>query len=146
MSSTQPFRVGDTVLFGRTHGEKTLGKVVSLNAKSVKVEQTEERGGRPVGTVWRVAPTLVYPLEDRPALSSLAPLLVVPPMPGKAKPPFRIGQRVAFTAKGRTVTGTVVRVNEKTVTVENCDDGSRGWRVSPGMLTLATGRSEREGG
>jgi hypothetical protein len=41
---------------------------------------------------------------------------------------------VAFTAKGRTITGTVVRVNSKSVTVDDCDDGSRGWRVAPSLL------------
>jgi len=131
------FNIGDTVLFGRENGEKTLGRVVKINAASVKVEQTEARGGRPVGTIWRVAPSLVYPLEGSPALPALAPLVALPPMPGTARPSFRIGQRVAFTAKGRTVTGTVARVNEKTITVDHCDDGSRGWRVSPAMLALA---------
>ena len=134
MSSTHNFRVGDTVLFGRTNGEKTLGKVVSINAKSVKVEQTEARGGRPMNTGWRVATSFVYPLEGN---SLPAPLPAVPPMPGAAKPAFRVGQRATFSGKGRTVTGTIVRVNTKTVTLEDCDDGSRGWRVTPGMLTLA---------
>jgi hypothetical protein len=120
------FRIGDAVLFGRTHGEKTAGRVVGINGKSIKVEQTEERGGRPVGTVWRVAPALVYPVEGAPSRPTRTP--------AKAQAPARVGQRVSFTAKGRTVTGTVVRVNDKTVTVEDCDDGSRGWRVSPSML------------
>jgi len=106
MSSTHTFRVGDTVLFGRTHGEKTLGKVVGINAKSVKVEQTEERGSRPVGTVWRVASSLVYALEERPSSSALA----TPPMPRKAKPSVRLGQRVAFTTKDGTDAGTVVGI------------------------------------
>ncbi len=131
------FNVGDFVLFGRTHGEKTRGRVVGTNAKTVKVEQTEERGGRPIGTVWRVAPSLVYPVESKPALPALAPLVALPPMPGTARPSFRIGQRVAFTAKGRTIVGTVARVNTKTVTVDHCDDGSRGWRVSPSLLVPA---------
>lgn len=130
------FSIGDSVLFGRTNGEKTPGRIVKINASSVKVEQTEARGGYPVGTVWRVAPSLVYPLDAKPALPALAPLIAIPPMPGKARPTFYIGQRVAFTAKGRTVTGTVARVNAKTVTVDHCDDGSRGWRVSPSMLAL----------
>ena len=146
MPSTHNFRVGDLVLFGRENGEKTAGRIVGLNEKTVKVEQTEARGGRPVGTVWRVAPSFIYPLEGKAALPSLAPLLALPPMPGAAKPAFRIGQRATFTAKGRTVTGTIVRVNTKTITLEDCDDGSRGWRVSPGMLTLANARGEREGG
>jgi hypothetical protein len=131
------FNVGDTVLFGRENGEKTLGRVVKINASTIKVEQTEERGGRPIGTVWRVASSLVYPLEGSPTLPALAPLVALPPMPGTARPSFRIGQRVAFTTQGRTVTGTVARVNTKTVTVDHCDDGSRGWRVSPSLLVPA---------
>jgi hypothetical protein len=131
------FNIGDTVLFGRENGEKTLGRVVKINASTIKVEQTEERGGRPIGTVWRVAASLIYPLEGAPALPALAPLVALPPMPGTARPSFRIGQRVSFNAKGRTVVGTVARVNEKTVTVDHCDDGSRGWRVSPSLLVPA---------
>lgn len=131
------FNIGDLVLFGRTHGEKTRGRVVKINGSSIKVEQTEERGGRPIGTVWRVASSLVYPLEATPALPALAPLVALPPMPSAARPTFRIGQRVAFTAKGRTVVGTVARVNAKTVTVDHCDDGSKGWRVSPSLLVPA---------
>lgn len=141
MPSTHTFRVGDLVLFGRENGTKTEGRVVGINPKSVKVEQTDARCGRPVGTVWRVAPSFIYPLDRMAALPSLATLLAVPPMPSAAKPAFRIGQRATFSGKGRTVTGTIVRVNTKTVTLEDCDDGSRGWRVSPGMLTLATARA-----
>ncbi len=129
------FNIGDKVLFGRTNGEKTEGRIVKINSSSIKVEQTEARGGRPIGTIWRVAPSFVYPLESKPALPTLAPLIAIPQMPGTSRPSYRIGQRVSFTAKGRTITGTVVRVNQKTLTVENCDDGSRGWRVSPAMVS-----------
>jgi len=46
---------GAKVYFGRPNGEKTLGKVVKVNNKSVTVETLEERGrGRPVGQKWRV--------------------------------------------------------------------------------------------
>ena len=37
-------RVGLNVIFGRGHGEKTLGKIVSVNAKRATVETLEERG------------------------------------------------------------------------------------------------------
>ena len=127
--------IGDLILFGRENGEKTRGRIVGINPKTVKVEQTEARGGRPVGTVWRVAPSFIYPLESSSTLPALAPLIAIPPMPGLPRPTVRIGQRVAFTTKGRTVTGTVTRVNTKTITVEDCDDGSRGWRVWPAMLS-----------
>jgi len=135
------FNIGDTVLFGRTNGEKTRGRVVKINASTIKVEQTEERGGRPLGTVWRVAASLVYPLEGSPAPVVIAPValesVLARLLAGSLAGSFRVGQRVSFNAKGRTVVGTVARVNEKTVTVDHCDDGSRGWRVSPRMLAPA---------
>jgi hypothetical protein len=145
MPSTHTFRVGDLVLFGRENGTKTEGRVVGINPKSVKVEQTDARGGRPVGTVWRVAPSFIYPLEGSPAPVVIAPValesvlarLLADSLAGS----FRVGQRVTFSGKGRTVVGTVARINAKTVTVKDCNDGSRGWRVSPGMLTLATARA-----
>jgi hypothetical protein len=37
-------RVGLKVIFGRGHGEKTLGKIVSVNEKRASVETLEERG------------------------------------------------------------------------------------------------------
>lgn len=46
---------------------------------------------------------------------------------------FRIGDRVAFEAEHGTVTGIVVRINQKTASIE-ADDG-RGWRVSPAALS-----------
>ena len=57
----RPLEVGDRVLFGRGRGEKTLGEVVKVNAKSVKVKQLETRGTRKtysVGSVWKVPHSL----------------------------------------------------------------------------------------
>lgn len=45
------------VSFGRPNGEKTIGIVKKVNAKSVKIEQTEIRGRQKthaIGTVWTV--------------------------------------------------------------------------------------------
>lgn len=61
-------KVGQKVMFGRPNGEKTLGTVLKINGASVKVRQDEGRGGRPVGTEWRVHPSLVTPI-DGPAAS-----------------------------------------------------------------------------
>jgi hypothetical protein len=52
---------GQAVIFGRTHGEQTQGVVEKVNPKSIKIRQTEARGGHPVGTIWTVAPNLVRP-------------------------------------------------------------------------------------
>ena len=130
MKGPSGLSIGQQVYFGRTAGEKTLGTVLKINGASIKVRQDEARGGKPIGTEWRVHPSLVYPFDGAK--------VVIPPT--VARTPARqsgwsVGDRVSFTAKdGRVVTGTVTRVNEKTVTVERCDDGSRGWRVSPSML------------
>ena len=56
------FRIGDLVQFGRPNGEQTEGKVVRVNAASITIEQTEQRGVtrvREAGTKWRVHPSLV---------------------------------------------------------------------------------------
>jgi hypothetical protein len=59
------FRIGDLVEFGRPNGEKTEGRVIRVNAASITIEQTEQRGVsrvREAGTKWRVHPSLVKPL------------------------------------------------------------------------------------
>ena len=127
--------IGQKVMFGRENGEKTMGTIVGINGKSVKVRQDEARGGRPVGTEWRVAPSFIYPLNG--AAAAPAPTVTAAPTRAAASG-WKVGDRASFTAKtGRVVTGTVTRVNTKTVTLERCDDGSRGWRVSPSMLRAA---------
>lgn len=58
---------GDKVWFGRSHGEKTLGTVLKVNAKSIMVRQDESRGtmrSYPVGTKWRVAHSMVSPATE----------------------------------------------------------------------------------
>ena len=74
-------RVGMPVLFGRPNGEKTMGEVVKINAASVKVKQTEPRNGRPSGTIWRVAPSLVFPLSEGSVLTAPAKVAASPVAP-----------------------------------------------------------------
>jgi hypothetical protein len=55
------------VVFGRSKGEQTHGTVVKVNKKSIKVRQDEARGtlrDYPVGTVWKVARSLVRPADQ----------------------------------------------------------------------------------
>ena len=62
MTSPTSFRIGDIVQFGRTHGEKTRGRVLRISPKSLQIETVEERGngrGAAVGRKWRVHPSLV---------------------------------------------------------------------------------------
>ena len=65
------FKVGDTVLFGRTNGEKTRGKITKVNAKSYKITTLESRGTRSQytsGGSWRVPKSLVW--HDSPSMST----------------------------------------------------------------------------
>jgi len=60
-------KIGMKIVFGRPNGEKTTGRIIKINQKSLKVETFESRGsnGRaPAATVWRVAPSLCSPCND----------------------------------------------------------------------------------
>jgi len=51
---------------------------------------------------------------------------------------FRVGQRVQFSGpRNTTVYGTVKRINPKSITLHECSDGPRGWRVKPWNLEPA---------
>tara|TARA_R110002126_G_scaffold87908_1_gene210963 strand:- start:166 stop:555 length:390 start_codon:yes stop_codon:yes gene_type:complete len=63
------YKIGMSVSFGRPNGEQTIGKIVKVNPKKLKIEQTEVRGSRKthaVGTVWTVPkdPQFVTILEE----------------------------------------------------------------------------------
>ena len=60
---------GQRVYFGRTHGEKTLGRVVKVNRVTCQVEQLEARGtykAHSVGSKWKVPFRLLSPADDGP--------------------------------------------------------------------------------
>ena len=62
---TTNFQIGQQVMFGRPNGEKTLGEVVKINRKTIKVKQLETRGQkriRTAGTIWTVGKTLATPV------------------------------------------------------------------------------------
>jgi len=61
------FKIGDKVLFGRKHGQQSLGEVVKVNRKSLKVKLLEPRGvykAHAVGGIWRCAPSLCTLVAD----------------------------------------------------------------------------------
>jgi len=64
------FKRGDKVIFGRRNGEQTLGEVVKVNPRSLKIRQLEGRGtlkDHSVGTLWNVAKPLARLAEPREA-------------------------------------------------------------------------------
>ena len=57
-------RIGMQVYFGRSQGEKTLGKIIKLNPTKAKVETLEGRGngrGGMAGSVWSVPYSMMEP-------------------------------------------------------------------------------------
>jgi hypothetical protein len=59
--------VGMKVMFGRQNGEKTLGEIVKVNPKKLKVKQLESRGvykNHPIGSVWGVPRSLCTPVDE----------------------------------------------------------------------------------
>jgi hypothetical protein len=130
------FNIGDEVVFGRPNGEQTHGRVVRVNRKSLSIEQMGERGQsrvRKAGTKWRVARSLVRHANGAaPAARK--------PAPEAPTATFTVGDRVSWRHGSRTLTGTVKRVNRKTIsTVADGDPDSRYWRVSPRLLSAASG-------
>lgn len=110
------FKVGDKVLFGRTNGEQTLGEVVKVNWKSLKVKTLESRGTKRnyrKGLVWRVPPSLCRPAD--PSKDQWSPSKATK-VPGRRTNVAK-GDRVTFLFRGRHMTGTVRRVNKKTISV-----------------------------
>lgn len=59
------FTVGQIVMFGRPNGEKTRGKIVKINQKSIKVITIEGRGSKgAAGVQWSVSPNLITPIAS----------------------------------------------------------------------------------
>lgn len=80
-------RVGDRVIFGRRRGEKTLGEVVKVNKRNLKVKQLEERGvsrRRPPGTIWTVPPALCE-RADGPRATDAGPSAPLPRRPKRSE-------------------------------------------------------------
>jgi hypothetical protein len=61
-------KVGMKVVFGKVHGEQTLGEIVKVNPTKAKVRTLENRGngrGSDVGVVWSVPYSLMSPADDQ---------------------------------------------------------------------------------
>lgn len=131
--SERMFKVGDKVIFGRQNGEQTHGTVVKVNSVKCKIRQDETRGTlreRPVGTIWTVPFSLIRLADGSTPTAALTPL------PVQSAVTWKIGDKVSFNTRGQTFTGTVTKVNQKSVSVQT----STGmWRVGPSLLRKATG-------
>ncbi len=52
----------------------------------------------------------------------------------KSSHPFKLGDQVTFIYKGITLFGTVIRLNQKTVSVVENGDDKGSWKISPSLL------------
>jgi hypothetical protein len=62
-------RIGMKVFFGRSHGEKTLGRILKCNPAKAKVEILEDRGngrGSEPGSIWLVPYSTMTPTDAIP--------------------------------------------------------------------------------
>lgn len=62
------WKIGMKVMFGRNNGQKTLGEIVKVNPKKLKVKQLEQRGvqkNHSVGSVWTVPRSLCTPVDQK---------------------------------------------------------------------------------
>ena len=138
MPTINDFSKGDKVRFGRGRGEQTLGTVVKVNRAKLKVRQDESRGtmkSHPVGTIWTVPPSLCVKVES--GTERVAPRTPAP-VATRQDNSFHVGQQVEFDNAGRTITGTVKRVNSKTISVNpEGETSGRYWRVSPRLLRVS---------
>lgn len=118
--------LGQTVRFlDYRDGQMRSGKVVALKDTQLTLheEGTRREWKLPYAAIEPSAPTAAQP---RPQ-----PQTPAPPRPTRNE--FRCGEKVAFEDKYlNTVVGTIVRINQRTVTIDTGDGTS--WRVGFGLL------------
>ena len=144
-ASLPTFRRGDLVTYGRTRGEKTIGEVVGgIGTKRLHIQQLERRRAHPIGSVWRVAPSLVAPYSGpRPRTR---PVRVFPdPPPRRRRSFYRAdpGPRV-WTHDLQAL----LAVEKKRFGKGECDDASIRWsrasrRVQGQTLTMGAWNEKR---
>ena len=144
------FSVGDKVLFGRGNGEKTLAEVTKVNRASIKVKTLESRGTQrnyPVGTVWKVHPSLCQPVngtaQPTPVTSTRA-RQDTPRQLLEAKG-IKTGDIVELTFKRSTMQGRISRINSKSVTVVDVTDSRypRGVYCNPRHISHKVGAAPK---
>jgi hypothetical protein len=120
--------LGQTVRFlDYRDGQMRSGKVVALKDTQVTLHEdgTRREWKLPYAAIEPPAPTAAQP---RPQPQSAPPAASRP-----SRNDFRCGEKVAFEDKYlNTVVGTVVRINQRTATIDT-DDGTN-WRVGFGLL------------
>lgn len=114
------FSIGDTVLFGRTRGEKTKGTVIRKGRRKLKVRQDEARGtmkDHQVGSIWTVSPSLCRKVKgaSAPVTTATATPPPRPPARGSDSTTFtRVAKRNGFDAG---LLGKTIKVGRSKLTI-----------------------------
>lgn len=121
--------LGQTVSFLDYHdGQMRSGKVVALKDTQVTLHEDGTR------REWKLPYAAIEPPEPAAAQAQPQPKVQAPQGPTKpARNDFRPGEKVAFEDKFlNTVVGTIVRINQRTATIDPGDGTS--WRVGFALL------------
>jgi hypothetical protein len=129
MNRTNTFLVPGARVKFKNNGDGTVifGTIKRVNAKTVTVTQCSD--GSPG---WRVHPLALSPAGNSDPGVGVG---TAPP----ALPAWQKGARVAFSHQGRTVVGTIVRVNARTCSIIPDAPVRAGqyYRVAPVNLRMA---------
>lgn len=122
--------LGMTVrFFDATTGVMRNGRITALRQHDVAIDETD----RP--SRWSGVPYAALDLQPADTTDSVEILDAAPQGPraaARTRADFKVGDSVSFTDRGgRTVFGRIVRLNQKTASIDT-DGGS--WRVSYPLL------------
>ena len=118
--------MGQTVRFmDWRDGQMRIGKIIAMKDTQLTIHEDSTRSS------WAVPYTAVEP--PAPGAAKPVPAPEPPPAPRATRNDFRCGEKVAFEDKYlATVVGTIVRINQRTATIDPGDGTS--WRVGFGLL------------
>jgi hypothetical protein len=119
--------LGQTVRFmDWRDGQMRTGKVIELKDRQLTIHEDGTRSS------WSLPYAAVEPPSPTASRSPSKPE-PAPPAPNATRNDFRCGEKVAFEDKYlNTVVGTIVRINQRTATIDTGDGTS--WRVGFGLL------------
>ena len=108
-------------------GQMRTGKIIAMKDTQLTIHEDGTRSS------WAVPYTAVEP--PQPGADKPAPAPEPPPTPRATRNDLRCGEKVAFEDKYLAmVVGTIVRINQRTATIDPGDGTS--WRVGFALLRL----------
>jgi hypothetical protein len=120
--------LGQTVRFLDWHdGRMRTGRVVAMKDTQVTLHEQDAR------REWKLPYAAIEPPATASDTAHAQPAPEEPPVACPGRGDFRVGDKVAFEDRHlNTQVGTVVRINQRTATVDT--GGGHSWRVSFALL------------